>query len=431
MFKEVELFIAQRIGDHSDRTHGIAHRIATVAVAMSLVVMIISLSIIFGFKREVHHKLTALSGEVIIAPVGGVEPSAYKALIFSPKVDSVVRHVARQIGVEVERVSPYVVASGVVQMGDGFDGVVFKGVDSTYDMQLFVDGLTDGEIPKFGVGESQRNVIISEELARRASLEVGSRLDLLVAHGGGGEMMQQFTYRVGAIYSAGLGDMESGVVIADIRNVRRINRWISDLVSGYEVSIGDLGAAPAFAEVLNRELLLTEDWGVMKLDIHLGSLNMAAYSAQEIYPSIFGWLAAHDVNGVVVVVVMTLVAIFNIITALLIMVMERSSMIGVLKALGMSSRAISRIFVYRAVGLTLRGMVLGNCVGLFLCWMQLRFGFLRLDEASYILTSVPIDLGVGWILVLNVSVVLVVFVTVLLPARLVSGVEPHRAIKFQ
>ncbi len=430
MFNEVELFIARRMGVTSATSkegaeqleRSVMQRVATVAVALSLIVMIITLAVIFGFKREVHRKLTALSGEVVVTTTRGTTPSADRHLVLSESVFDIAERAAAAAGCRVLRVTPYATLSAVAQGVSGVDGVVLKGVDSTYDMTLFEEGLIEGELPKFGGEGSRRNVIISSELASKLELEVGGRLSLLVGQGADGDQMRRDLYRVGAIYTAGLGSAERGVVIADIRNVQRLNGWSEEWVSGYEVSLSELGAAPEVANAMNREMIFSVD---------KATDNMAAFSAQELYPGVFDWLAAHDINGVVVVVVMLVVAIFNIITALLIMVMERSRMIGVLKALGMSSRAIGRIFIYRALVITLRGMAWGNGIGLLLAWMQRRFEIIRLDEEGYMLSSVPIEFGFGWWLWLNVAVVATVLLCVVAPARLVSRVEPHKAIKFQ
>ncbi len=433
MFNEIELFIARRMGRRSSNIEGdgkqhgesvgrsVMQRVATIAVALSLIVMILTLAVIFGFKREVHRQLTALTGEVIISSHRGVTPSADNHLIYTSLVWDIAQRAAADSGSEVVGVAPYGALSAVARGASTVEGVVFKGVDSLYNMSLFERGLLEGEVVPFGGEGSRRNVIISSELASDLDLEVGGRLELLVSQGGDGSMRRDL-YRVGAIYTAGLGSAERGVIIGDLRSVQRVYGWSEEWVSGYEVSLSELGAAPAVAAAMNRDFIFSTDEVVN---------GMAAYSVQELSPSMFDWLAAHDINGVVVVVVMLIVAIFNIVTALLIMVMERSRMIGTLKALGMSSRAIGRIFIYRALQITLRGMAWGNGIGLMLAWLQWRFEILGLDEEGYMLRSVPIEFGWGWWLLLNLVVVVTTLVCVVAPARLVSGIEPHRAIKFQ
>ncbi len=425
MFREVELFIARRIGAPSEGAQiarrSTTQRIAAVAIAISLVVMIITLAVIFGFKREVHNKITALSGDVVVASSMGVEPSAESYILATPQVVEIAQQAAYQSDCLVDGVAPYAVISAVVSSGVVVDGVVLKGVDSTYDMALFKSGLLSGEIPLMGEGQSQRNVIISSELATDLGLEVGARLELLVSQSGG-ESMRRDLYRVGAIYNAGLGSTERGVVVCDIRNVQRLNGWLSEQISGYEVSLNRLDRAREVANTINREVIFASS---NDLD------GVVAYSAQQLFPWVFDWLAAHDINGVVVVVIMLVVALFNIVTALLIMVMERSGMIGVLKSLGMSSSSVGRVFIYRAVLVSLRGMLWGNVVGLLFCFLQHRFEFIHLDEGGYMLSSVPIEVDVWWWLVLNVAVLTTIMLTVSIPARMVSAIEPHKAIKFQ
>ncbi|MFR9620624.1 MAG: FtsX-like permease family protein [Rikenellaceae bacterium] len=425
IFNSTELFVARRmamVADGSAARRTVVQRVATVAVALSLAVMIITLAVIFGFKREVHHKLTALSGSVVVATSRGVSTSPSDRLLGDEVVESLIGEAAEAVGARVENIATVAWRTAVVRGAELVDGVVLKGVDDSYDMRLFADGLVAGELPSFGVGNgSLRDVVVSQELVDDLGLELGGRLELLLSQGDDGSMRRDL-YRVGAIYAAGLGGAERGVVVADIANLRRLNGWSQGEISGYEVSINDLNLAPDVARQINRKLIYSD---------HRAADNAAAFAVQQLTPSVFDWLAAHDVNGVVVVAIMLVVAIFNVVTALLIMVMERSRMVGTLKALGMSTGAIGRVFVIRAMSITSRGMVWGNGVGLGLCWLQWRFELLRLDESGYMLSSVPVEVNVCWWLIINTLMGVVVLVSTLLPARMVGAIEPHKAIKFQ
>ncbi len=421
MAKWVEYFIAQRIsqGSTADCGEGDAHlvegammaRVARFAVAISVAVMILSLAVIFGFKSEIRSRLTALSGDVIVTSAVEFEP-----IVRSDEVERIVRESATKI----VRVSSYVSKGVILRGAEGVEGVILKGVDADTPMEIFERGLIEGEIPAFGGNDKSRNVIVSKELAATMALSVGDKLELLATFESGA--LRRDLYRVGAIYSAGGGEGEKSTILTDIRNVQRLNGWGEEQISGYEVVLADPEQDIEVAQRINRELLYSDDDELSQ---------MVASSIRELYPSLFDWLAALDMNGVVVISIMVVVAIFNIITALLILVLERLQMIGVLKALGMNNGALRRLFLLRAVKIGAWGVAWGNGVGIALALLQQRFEVVKLDEAGYLLSSVPIELGVGWLLLLNAGVVATIILVVALPTRIVGSIEPHRAIRFQ
>ncbi|MFI3259137.1 MAG: FtsX-like permease family protein [Rikenellaceae bacterium] len=415
----VEYFIAKRCEQSSRRgtEGGMISRIATIAVATSVAVMILTLAIVFGFKGAVHDRLTALSGDLVISNSSGAEGvsiSRYDSLreFISP--------IAKRHNAEVERVSSYAIRAGVASSDEGVEAVLLKGIDNAHFRGSFERGLLSGEVPTFEGERVDRNALISSELADLLGLEVGDRLDCLVSEDGAS--LRRDPYRVGGIYTLGLGQAERAVVFVDIRNVQRINGWSEEETSGYEVKLSDRGEGLVIADEINTEIVFSD---VVELD------GAAAFSTEGLYPTIFSWLSALDINAVIVISIMLIVALLNIITALLILVLERVHLVGVLKALGMGNGSIGSIFLLRAIAITLRGLVWGNGVGLAVAFAQLRWQFFTLDESSYIVDSVPISLDFGWLLLLNFGVVLTVLLVVVVPSRIVSSVEPHKAIKYQ
>lgn len=393
--------------------------VARVAVALSVAVMVITLAVILGFKREVESKLTALSGQLILSSIeGGGAPTALRPIARNEEFVRVVERVAREAGVSVERSAPYVSRGAILRTDEFIDGVVLKGLSAEADMRLFEEGLLEGELPDFGAPTASRGVVISKLLAAEAGFEVGDRVELLITSEGGD--VRRDLYKVGAIYTQGLGDAERRFIICDMRNVQRVNGWSESQVSGYEFWLSALDRAPELCDETNLEMLFCK-----------GAESVAAYSVQGLYPSVFDWLAAHDVNAMVVISIMLIVAAFNIITVLLILVLERTQLIGILKVLGMSNRRIRRIFLFRALSIAVWGILWGNGVAILLCFVQQRFSLVKLDEAGYMLSSVPIDLSAEWILLLNASVVAMIALLVILPTRMVSAIEPSKALKFE
>ncbi|MFR9651580.1 MAG: ABC transporter permease [Rikenellaceae bacterium] len=426
----IELLIARRMGRSSDansrRQGGVMVTIATTAVALSVAVMVVTLSIIFGFRAQIYDRFTTLSGDMIVAPVSGVNPSSVTPIIRGDHVEEIIGRIFSESGVVVKSITPYVSRAAVLRSAEGVEGVVLKGVDPNYDMSVMREGLVDGQLQEDGLALDGRSAVISSELSDQLKLSVGDRLELLIV-GEEGDPRRDL-YRISAIYNGGMGEMERVMVMVDITNVQSLNGWSSDQLSGYEVKI-DWGASRGGKEVLeqlataiNSEIVTTDD---DRFD------GVAIYSTRQLYPSIFEWLSALDMNAVVVIIIMTIVAIFNIITVMLIMVLEGSSVIGVLKSMGMNNRSLAQIFAIRSVAITLRGLAIGNGVALLLLLIQRYFNVISLDEGSYILRSVPVDLSMGWLLLLNCGVVAVIALSIALPTRIVSRIEPSKAIKFQ
>ncbi len=415
MANGIEYFIAQRTSRSKSRGGGgVMLPVATLSVALSIAVMVITIAVILGFKREVHTKLTALSGQIVMSSVDD------RAIARTDEAREVVELAASEVGVELLRISPIATRPAVVRTPTAVEGVVLKGVDGGYDTTIFEEGLLDGEVTDFAAPSSSRNVLIARGLALSVGLAVGDKLELLISDTDGS--MRRDLYRVGGIYTSGMGEAEKMLIITDMRNVQRVNGWGENQISNYELWLSDLNQAPALADQINTELLYSDS----------NTFNaVVAYDIQRLYPSIFDWLAAHDVNAVVIIVIMMVVALFNISTALLILVLERTQLIGMLKVLGMTDRAIRKIFLYRALGITLKGLAYGNGVAILFSVLQHKYHFLKLDEAGYILSSVPIYLSVWWLLLLNIVVVVVILLLIIIPTKMVGHIDPSRAIKFQ
>ncbi len=390
-------------------------RVATLAVVVGMVVMILTLAVIGGFKSQIYTKLSGLSGHIVVAGREGVVPSAESLIIYGDELRDIVS------GVSPLRSSTYILRGAIVRGEDFMDGVVVKGVDSLFNAPFFEESLIDGCVPQFGTGRSRRELLLSIDLASQMGVGEGERVDILFTDERSGEV-DRLTFKVGGIYSAGVGEMERRVIIADIETLRRVNGWTSDEVSGCEVWVEDVDKTAEIAENINK----TITFGVSEeLD------DVRALSLEELYPALFDWLKTHDVNGVVVVTIMLIVALFNLITALLILVLERSRMIGILKSLGMENGALQRVFLYRALSITLRGLAWGNGVGLLLCWTQSQWGIVKLEASGYMLSEVPINLGVGWLVALNLGVVVVVMLVMTIPTRMVASVHPDEIVKYR
>ncbi len=412
----VEYFIAKRTAERkSGGKPSIMVRVATISVALSVAMMIITLAIVFGFRHEVSRSLTGFTAEAIMSNAASFNGSQNEPVEVSEELKSLV--ITKYGALSV---SPYATLQGVVRSSEAIEGVMLRGVDSLYDTSFLTSSLIEGSLPDFGGERASRDVLISSSLAQRLGLEIGSRLELIL--GDSAQSLRRDLFKVSGFYSTGLDEWDRMILLTDIRNVQRLNGWSSSEVSGYEVSFPSLSVADVACDAINDELL----YGEIE-----GSKNIFVVPSNALYPSIFDWLEAHNVNALVIIIIMLIVAGFNMATALLILVLERTRMIGVLKALGMNNGSLQRIFLFRALSITLKGLAWGNGVALALCYTQLRFDLVKLDAESYLLRHLPIDLSAGWLIALNVGVVAAIVALMTIPSRMVSRVKVEKTLKFE
>ena len=412
----LEYFIARRTARTSDgRRRGVMVRIAVLSVALSVAAMILALAVVMGFKREVARLMTGFTAHVEITDLRGADAVASVPVRRSEPLERAVRSVDG-----VDGMWPYAVKEGIVRTADAEQGVMLKGVDDTYDWSFFAECLTEGALPRVADSVRTKEVLVSRLLARRLGLGTGDKVEMLFVDPDDAPRRDRF--RISGLYSSGMDEMDGAVVLTDLRNVQRLWGWAPDEVSGYGVDAVRFEDAEPLAGRLSHLLLY---------DAPDDGQNLVATGVGESYPNIFDWLKAHDVNAAVVIAVMLAVAFFNMATALMILVLERTRMIGLLKAMGMRDGAVRRIFLWRAAFIALRGLAWGNVAGLGLCFVQCRFHLLKLDSEAYLLSEVPVSLGWGWWLLLNGGAAAAIVLLLTIPARVVSTVKPSETIRYE
>lgn len=412
----LELDLARRMARTADGARpSVMERIAVVAVAVSVAVMILALAVMMGFKREIAHKLGAMSSHIVVTDLRNTYAVDAEPIRRTAVLDSLL---ATQPS--IERVMPYALRGGVLRVEEGVEGVVLKGVDRSYDQQTYAEWLVAGELPRIGDSIRTKDILLSRYLADRLRIEVGERVELLFVEGD--QLPFRDRFKVAGIYSSGMEEMDRALVLTDLRNVQRLGLWEEEQVTGLELRVEEFDRAPAVADAIDRALLYTDREGLE---------NLTARSVQEIHPGIFAWLKTHDVNTAVVLIIMLIVAFFNMSTALLILLFERIRTIGILKALGMQHRSLRRLFRYRATMIALRGLAWGNAVGLTLCWLQEAFELVKLDAEGYLLSAVPIAVELGWWLLLNLGFVGAIYLMMLLPASVVATVKPDETMRYE
>ena len=390
-------------------------RIAVISVALSVAVMLLAMAVIMGFKQEVSRKVAAFSGHAVVNGVRGVGTLDSDPVRRSARAEELIRTTEGFVSL-----APYAVKGGIVRTADAVQGVMLKGVDGDYDWSSFGQWLVEGELPRVGDSVRTKDILLSRGMAEKLMLGVGDKVEMLFVETG--DRPRRDRFKVAGVYESGMEEMDGVAVVTDIRNVQRLSEWGPDEISGYEILTRSLDDADAFARTLGRTLLY---------DDAEDSENLAVTSVRERYANIFDWLKAHDVNAAVVIAIMLAVAFFNMTSALLILVLERTRMIGLLKALGMRNGCLRRIFLWRAALVTLRGLAWGNAVGLGLCLVQKWTHLVKLSSEGYLLSEVPVSLGWGWWLALNAGFVAAIVALLVIPTAVVSTVKPEETIRYE
>ncbi len=410
-----EFYIARRLSSRSMGARaGIMERVATIATAVSLAVIVVTLSVVVGFREELHSMISRTSSDIVVT---------------SPQSGGMLSDVELQRAEPLEalfdderiaRASVYRARQGVLWSEDNILGVVLKGIDSLYDTSLFEEHLVLGEMPRLGAEPRTKDILCSDYVARRMELDVGERVEMVFVDDDGTLLRDRFT--VAGLFNTGVDVIDRSFVLTDIRNVARLYDGDPSKVTGYELRV---------ARGVNSEMLAVEmNMALAELYFDEG-IDAEAFTLQRLYPDIYGWFEMIDVNGVVVVVIMVIVALLNMITSLLIIVLERQRMIGELRALGLSRRGVVAIFFYRALFVVMRGVTWGSVIGVVLCTIQHFWHIIPLPAEGYMLSAVPATLCWGLWLVAIVVVVAVTMAVLTLPAMFAARISPSETMKYE
>lgn len=413
--QSLEYLIARRTAssDSESRT-SVMSRIATVTVALAMAAMILTLAVVQGFRRQIYADLSGFGADVRIVDVATL--SGTDKLI--PLSGDMLQSVAATDG--VAWVAPYVVAEGMAKCGDNVVGLQLKGVGPTYNTEWWQSRLVEGSLPDFGAEQRGRQMLLSRATASLLGIGVGDRVEMLFVED---NRPRRDAFRVVGLYHTGFEEMDRVVALCDERDVRREVAIADDRVSGYDVAIADGYQMDDVAAALDEEIFLQAGQDE-------GFVSTLAATLRMRHPVIFDWMQAHTVIARAVVIIMMVVLLFNMAAAMLIMVFDRIGMIGALKALGLRTAAIRRIFLYRAALIFVRGAVWGNLVGGVLALVQWQWQVIRLDPTGYMLSVLPIDIGWWW-LWLNVGAFAVAIVVMLLPSVVVAGIQPERTLRYK
>jgi lipoprotein-releasing system permease protein len=409
--KRLAWFVARKGDSSNAASQNVMLRIASIAVAVSIAVMVVSLSVIFGFKEQISSLVSGVTADVTIAsPYADRVPEEY------PLSDTEALQTLIRSSEEIAHVERYALRSGIVRGEEGAVGIALKGVDCNADLSLFAERIESGAMPRFE--ESRRKeILLSKELAEKIGASTDSRIEIVLMEE---ERPRRELFKVCGIYRTALGDVASSLAITDIRNVQKLNNWEASQISGYACRLHNSERSMECAERLNQRLFYEYE----------GEESIVAISSRERHADIFGWLDTHDINAVVILTIMLVVAIFNMITALLILVLERTRMVGTLKSLGMPNGTIRQIFTIHASRIILRGAIVGNVLALSLLLAQKYLHIVKLDESGYFLAEVPVALDWWWIIAINIIFVAIILAVTHLATSIVGRIKVAEAIKY-
>lgn len=406
-------FIAGRLSQRGanpqdeDRLSRVSHHIAWISVALSVAVMIVAVAVVDGFKSEIRAKATGFMGSVVMSVPG--ETSLNETTPFSRDLSYIDAIDSLDF---VSSVSGVAYRSGMIKGTEDIAGLYFKGVDSLYDFSFYENSLVDGALPRFS-GRISSDILISRRLADQLNFKVGDKVSSFFV----GEELKARSFVVCGIFDAQLEDIDKSFAIIDLRQVQRIAGWEKDQVSDIEVRIfPDKSIDDARDAIADIEFSRAGD----------GDQPLFCHSVKSIYANLFDWLALLDLNVVMILVLMMAVAGFNMISAILIILFRKISMIGLLKSLGMNDRSVSGVFLRVAARIVGKGLVIGNILALAICFIQKYTHLMKLDPANYFVSFVPITLHLPKLLLLDVvsAVVIILFLT--LTTIFISRVSPAR-----
>lgn len=403
-----EAFIASRIFTLSKKhmSSGVM-RLALISVALGISVMIVSVSIVVGFKKQIREKVIGFVAPIQIKLLDNNESVENKALSFSSALADSLSLIS-----DIDHLQLVGYKAGIVKTDDQIQGIVFKGVDSAFRWQFFESKIIAGKRPEQFGKKPSNEVIISKFIADKLLLSQGDALRVWFVDTD--QQARGRRFEIVGIYETGLYEFDERYVLGDLDQIRKLNEW----------SHRDAGTVEVW---LNPEA----DVRQVNEDIYFSlPISMASYTADELYPHIFDWLSLQDMNVIIIVILMVLVSGITMISMLLIIILERTSMIGLLKTMGANNSFVRKIFLAHSSRILLLGLLAGNFIGVAVCLLQLSTGIAKLPAESYYLSTVPIELSLTNIFLINCGTLILWVLMLLIPTSLINRIMPSRAIKF-
>ncbi|MBL0308757.1 MAG: ABC transporter permease [Bacteroidetes bacterium] len=433
----IELFIVRKIAFSSRKNFSaFIIRIAVMAVALSLATMIVATSLVNGFQKEIRNKVLSFWSHLEIVPFSLTKSLNDEGIYLYQDF-----YVNKNLIPEARHIQAIALKGGLLKTNDEFEGIVLKGVGKDFDWGNLKPYLKEGDSIQTGTEESQKEILISKATANRLRLNVSDKVTVSFM----GQSIRSRPFRIKGIYETGLEEFDKRYAIVDIGLIQELNHWGPDTVGGFEVFLQQKNlfksrekayALMMFGGIMNDETIQEfrrdplEEIGE-RVYSRINNPKLDVQTIKSIMPGIFDWLDLQTMNELIILTLMIIVAAINMITALLILILERTNMIGILKALGSANGSIRKIFIYYSTMIVGLGLFLGNVLGIGICLAQHHFHLIKLPQESYYLSYAPVDINWWWILFLNLGTVTVTLLLLLIPSALVAKISPVKAIRFE
>lgn len=382
-------------------------RIATYTIALGVVVMIMAVSILRGFQKQITDKVVGFGSHITIHSYGWVND--YDEIPLSID-NATLSRLASLPG--VKRVQPYAYKGGMLKTDDQIQGIIFKGVDTAFDTSFFAPNIVKGRLPHLDDSTVSNEIIISQRMAARLMLDTG---DKARSYFWMGTNYRARAFNIVGIYNTDLAEFDDHYVVGDLAQIQKLNDWNDGQVAGYEILINDFDKLD---DILSEVKLATPP-------------DVAVFSIREQQPSMFAWLDLLNSNIVLILVIMAVVCAASIVSALLIMIFEKISMIGILKTLGATNKSIRNIFLIKATRIVGMGVVIGGVIALVLSLLQVNLHIIRLDTESYSMSFVPVDINLWYYLAICLGAVIVCLAALLLPSTYISHIDPAKTVRVE
>lgn len=411
------LFIARRIYSANDARQKVgrpAMRIATAGVAIGLAVMLVSVSVVFGFKHTIRDKVVGFGSHITVANFMSLHGRDTRPICIDDSMMAVLRSIDG-----VKHVQRYAVKQGILKTDSDFLGVAFKGIAEEYDTTFIHDNLVNGSIPMFSDSIGHNKILVSKIMADRLRLKTGDKVFAYFIDNNG---VRARRFTVSGVYQTNLSKFDEAICFTDLYTTVRLNGWETGQTGGAELTVNNFDDINAVEENLVKKVNRTID--------RYGE-TYSSETVQDSNPQIFTWLDLLDLNVWIILALMLCVAGFTMISGLLIIILERTAMIGVLKALGTRNDTVRKTFLWFAVFIIGKGMLIGNIVGLGLIALQKLTGVVKLDAATYYVDTVPVEQNVPAILLLNAATLIVSVFVLIAPSFLASKVRPAKSMRYE
>lgn len=412
----LSLFIARRLYRDSDAGKQVSRPavlIALIGVAIGLAVMIITVSVIVGFKNEVRDKVVGFGSDIQITNSDAARSYETRPVVVNDSLISILSSYP-----EVKHVQRYSTKPGMIKTTEDFQGMVLKGIGPEFDPTFFQKHLVEGELPQFSDTASSNKVVISKALATKLKLKLGDKIDTYYIQ----DNVRARRLQIAGIYQTNFSEYDKLFLLTDIYLVNRLNNWQPEQVSGAELQVNDYGRL----EETTYEIAADMDGLTDKY-----SEDYCVRNVEQLNPQIFTWLDILDVNIWVILILMAGVAGFTMVSGLLIIIIERTSMIGVLKSLGADNTTIRKVFLWFSVFLIGKGMMWGNAIGLAFYFLQKWFGLFKLDPETYYMDTVPVSFNILLFLLLNIGTLLASVLMLVAPSYLITRIQPASSMRYE